>query len=231
MATVTELVNQICEDTGLDSGSGSVERGIVLARLNNAYRQIMSRAGGVPAEVSVTFTDGQNYYDLSSDATLGTRFLSIQGVLDADGRSLPRETRGYCNHRAGLSSTTAGAIGSYCVEWPRLYVDADASSTTLTLDARLMPLVLEEDAGGSGETTPSALPPAWHEQLLASLATCLVLEKYEGREAEAVVHKDTYREAWSEYLLARSREGGVNGPTETATRSRFVVPSPSRIRR
>lgn len=229
MATVTELVDLVCQDTGL--ASSGTERDIVLARLNHAYRTIVSRDGGVPYEADLTFTDGQNYYDLSAHATLGARFLSIQNVLDSTGSELRHSTRDYCNLRANQSGTTSGAINRWAVEWPNLYVDANASSTVLTVDARLSPLTLEEASGGTGEASPSSLPPAWHEQLLACLATVLVLERYEGREQEAAVHRRTYNEAWQEYLLAKARSGGVNAGIDPYHRDRFILPNRARTRR
>lgn len=230
MATVSNLVDLICADTGLGSASGSAERNIVLARLNHAYRQIVQRMGGIPWDGTIAFADGVNTYDLSGHATLGPRFISINQVRDSDGVRLRRRTRDYCSLRAGATGTTSGGIGSWAIEYPTMYVDADAASTTLTLDARIGPLELEEDAGGSGETSPSSLPAVWHEQLLATLTTILVLERYEGREQEAALHRAAYQEAWQEFLLQKSREGGVNAQSDQIHVDRFITPNRARIR-
>lgn len=214
---MTELTDLVCVDCGLSTAAGT-ERTAALLRLNHAYRQLVQQAGGLPSEVTIAAATAgtADELDLSSasvSATLAGRFLALDRVRFTSGgvttnpvaRATPVEIRDAQNDGG------TGTPQAYAFVFPSLMLDrALDGATDVVIDARLGPLTLVETSPSAGvsESTPTAVPVIWHERLLAALACCLVLERYEGREQDAAYHRSLYNEALLEYRAHRAREGG-----------------------
>lgn len=228
MATTTELVELVCADTGLDNTAASEDRLAALARLNHAYKQIASQSGGTSEQYAIAGATILNSHtiNLSDDAVapvLANRFLALDevrvstvgvtGYGSALVRRSPKDIR-------SMQTDGSPSATSYSFVYPNILLDSTVKSTEwLLLNARVGPKTLIEDASavvaGVSEAEPLDLPPMWHERLLGSLACVLVLERYEGREADASYHRNLYNEALAEYRAIKSREGGEVLPGQT----------------
>ena len=241
MATVTELVDLICEDTGLDPSGTSSERDIALRRLNHASRQIAQAFGGVTDVPDVPFqlplAVGTKSVSLISDATLASRFHTIRSVQLYENGTLSEPLTQVPMHQI-LLAQKAGLEGNaklYSYEYPTVSFDAAGDSNGSSVAyamCTLIPLSLVESAPVAtvSESTPTSLVPAWHESLLAKLATCIIMEGYDGREQDAAYHRALYREALMEYREWRIMSGGRTMPEDPTNMKSFDTSSPIRTR-
>jgi hypothetical protein len=222
MATTTQLLDLICQDTGLDTGIGSADRNAALDALNRALRKICIETNGFPNIAQLSALTQRDFSVLSTPAvlddgnttvgSLGT-IISVDwiGVADSAGttqvsRLLQRVNPVQLMDLRGSSPTTPTF---YAVQWPTVMLDGIPSEgSNLVVGHRYMPAALSETV------SPDDLHPLFHEDLLARLAICLVLEGYEGREQDAAYHRGLYREAMAEYRQWLIRNGGLQNPRQ-----------------
>lgn len=222
MATVTELVDLICQDTGLDNTLTSTDRAVALARLNEAQKRIVDRTRCYWKPISYALTEGTQDYDVVSDIGL-TDFHMIRSlwIVNSSGArteplTLAPDRRAQFS-RAGTVSE--GTPTQYAFSWPTLTL-LTPPSASLTLAGRYdaVPPTLTE--GG----TISAVPAMYHERALAALAMVLILERYEGREQDATYHRNLYMEAEADLIQWAAMNGGGIPASYTPTRFSTSVP-------
>lgn len=214
MASVTELVNLICQNAGIDATSNTEDRIAALSRLNHAYKTIILKMGGLQARSTVSPAAADEYYTATG---LDTQFIGIDYVriLYADtgniSAPLPR-----INNKDIVTgwTNTQGDPTSYSYVHPRIvFSNPHDGVNDLVIDYRCGPATLVEVEQFAGEEdSPSGIPAMWHENLLAALATVLILEGYEGREQDAAYHRNLFNEAMFEYRAHAMRMGGEGLP-------------------
>lgn len=229
MATVTSLVELICEDTGLDNSNPSADRTKALAALNEAYEQLGQQAYRDHTSVDHTPSAGVTDVDLSTVTTLKDDFTAIDHirVVHADGtlsKPISRLTREKLLDKRTIER---GAPVAYAYAWPYVFLDKPADGAIALRIAYVSNVATLSESAGSGlETTPISIPPAWHRRLLARLAKCLVLEGYEGREQDAAYHRNLFNQAHREWIDAQSREGGKLAANDVSGKIIFDTPAP-----
>lgn len=227
MATVTELVDLICEDTGLDATD---ERSVALSRLNHAARQFVQQVGGLSSTLTVSGSSIDSL-DVSDTATypILNRFIALDYVLlrdaggEAVGDPLPQTTT-----EAVLAEYDANRTRptEYAFDYPTLRLDAPSDAAgSVEFGLRVGPLEFVESGAtpGTSEDVPTCLHAIWHERILASLACVLILERYEGREQDAAYHRTLFTESLAEYRKMMTRMGGRSLPEDDYGMTMFEV--------
>lgn len=233
MATVAQLVNLICEDLGLDDDAASTDRVKALSALNEAYDELCQRVLRRHVTVDTTPTVGTTDVDLSAVTTLKDHFLALDRIRVVNGSSVSKPISRVGTEDLFDSRTTEqGAPGAYAYAWPYVYLNCPmdgAMSLRIAYICSALELV-ESGAGAGQEASPTAIQPGWQKRLLAGLAKVKLLEGYEGREADAAIHRGLVENAIQDYRQMQVREGGRDLPQDEWAVRRFDTPDTRRMR-
>lgn len=224
MATVGELQAHVQRVASLNT-SDAAEAAMVIAWLNEAYRQSMAKTGRMVGLLFVTFTAESEYlaradYAAATPTTGGV--TTVKSVVSGTGGTLRR-----VNLETILSKRSVAAVSAntepqlYCplpnddIElWP-----SAASGTELTLEVEHAPLTLVASGAASGEeTTPSAMPTHFHYDLLGNFAIARAFE-YRGDMTRAQYFRTMYQQGMQELQAWINEQGGVNGPAVVLKRT------------
>lgn len=203
MSTVTELVDQICRHTGIDSTTGTADRTEALRALNRAHRRVLIEAHSNRLSTTATIDE-----DASSETLSGISVIH-RAYRNEDGVELDSVTLGEIQRRLVDEPTEATAY-YFDPLTQVLRIDAVAGSEGIVvlLDYSGRPSTLGE--GGAESTI--LVDPMFHEDLLGEMGACYVLEGYEGQEERAAYYRGRNTETmqlYKEHVAFRSRSDRV----------------------
>lgn len=237
MATNAELISIVCIDTGLDESTGSRDRSIVLARMNEAYERIIFEANSYKKKSAVSLTAGQEDFTIGPDPSFDLQvsdFISFDfaKMVDSNGNESVLEpvTKDYIVSLREGSNDPAGISYLYSYNYPYIsFYPAPGSATGQDSTMEFWytaspPRLIDAGSPGAGEeSTPSAIPPIFHRLLLARLTTIIILEGFDGRADEASYHRSLYIDDLEKFKMWTIRSQGINGPYQgvNATTNRF----------
>lgn len=210
MATVDALVDLVADEAGLASG----DEAFILARLNAVYARLAIRLElDTTATISVTALDEQvdisasvqiiNHvaWRTSAGAQVSLERATIETVFDNRSRTYP---------------PAAGGDGpfQYAFSWPNVLLDPvpGAAGTLVVWGVIAPPTLVRANAVAGQETTPSLIPAAFHEDVLAKEALVRILEGLEGAEERATYHRGLLSGSMAELADWVERSGGRDTP-------------------
>lgn len=226
MATVTEIVDYVCDVTGWNAGATSTERATVLRFVNQAYQDALDAAGQyihtVETSASETITAGDYHYQLDTDfgftstdfpqrilsATVtGNGFTNL--VLEQVSLSEMRRLR-------DAADDASGTPVYYCLADSRnlLLYPTPSAAFTLNMDYVRVPASLTEAAGSDTELMEN-LQKRFHLVLLGSRAIAMCLEMDGVEERSQYWHSKADR-ATEEYVGGFNQFGGLVQPVQTS---------------
>jgi hypothetical protein len=235
MATTTELVQLVADDTGLDqSFSGvvpSFERALILRRLNQAYRRLVGEHRLRTLRGTFTLTPGQETYLVGPGLDIDLpNLIGFKGVNVSDNagtrRRLTLMTEEQIERGLTPSDQGNGYPNLYSYNRPEFSVwPRPQNGAELQVLYYAQPNTLVEDPPPAGpgpavpaageETVPSSINPIFHESVLAGLATLLILRGYEGRPEEAQSLEGNYQNELRIMRDSAITEAGTEGARET----------------
>lgn len=235
MATVTELVDAICADTGIDATAASVDRLLALSRLNHAYKYLVGvYHEGYPQTDTIAVALNTLQLDMRTVALTYT-FSGLRDLRTVDSTGVVSQPLDQISPERALVdqyNAVAGTPGSYAYRWPLLILPQPADGTfSFKYDYLALPPTLVESAPAAGqESTPTGVHVLWHEALLLKLAVVLVLEGMEGSEEQGQYHRKLFQGAMADYRDWLLKGGGGQYVQDLSSVSMFETPTQLTIR-
>lgn len=193
MATVAELVQLVCDESGLDSAANSEDRLFALARLNAVYGRLVADLE-FDDEVTIAASAAGADVDVSS-SLVEVSHLAWRDAADAQ----TVLTRVSSSDLFALRSASQGTVASgsevptaYTFSYPNvmLHPTPGAAGELVAFGVVAAPTLVEgAPASAAQEATPSLIPVTFHESVLARGTLVRVLEGYEGQEERAAYHR------------------------------------------
>jgi hypothetical protein len=216
MPTVTQLISQIADETGLSS---TVQEAVILRALNRALRRIHAEHVAIGAEPYVTtyVPAATRVYSLSPTLSRIRVFL----LVDSSTGNAVREIMPLSY--ADVKSLAASQLEHYAVRGNNIFFDGpvtDGLEGKLFYDAVPAPL-----NAGTAEAGIE-VPVLFHEDLLAVIAMTYILEGYEGDEERAAYYRQLAGEAMHRYKAYMRTRTGPNMPNWRHGAPHFHTPRP-----
>lgn len=218
MATVTALVDYVCDFSGMTKTAAAAERTLVLAMMNQAYTEAVAQAEcyNVTTTASLTTADGD--YEIGTSPFNLTGFVSFNNLWVNDSASTNEPLVQVTENDIREARRGAGSANStptmYAVSYPNIYFyPLPAASTTLSISYARTPLTLVESgaSAGTSETTPTAFPAHFHYSVLANHTLALAYN-YMQRSDQALIHKAMGDAALVGLAEWKTRVGGIDLP-------------------
>jgi hypothetical protein len=216
---VTQLVERICANVGLDDTYPSDDRTQAVFALNDAYSEIASGTGCIKrgialstnGDVDLNLTEWTHYtgVDHSADDADFPTILDVDGVGVVSGANTsPLMRASYLGVVSNRSTASTGNPSRYCYHGGTLSLDASAADTSLVLFCSIdAPIIYDGISTGNSFI---GLPNVWVMRLLVPLATAMILEGYEGDEQRAAGFRARFDHQMALFNLHRAREGGLS---------------------
>lgn len=212
MATVTSLADRVCSVSGL-SETGT-DRALVLGYLNQAYGMTTLEAGAYTSTFSKTLTADDGDYtigtaplDVTDIVEIRSLWVSDSAVTDRPLRQVPEREILQLRQATSVPSSTPLFYALRGTREVLLYPNP-ASGTTLEGSYLAGAPTLVESAPGTGEeSTPTAIPSAFHYDVISNRAIALALE-YDNRFDDASVYDAKWGAAMDRLLAWVARFGG-----------------------
>lgn len=219
---VDDLTQGVCEDAGVSTATSSADFVKALACVNRAFRKIAGDTKCIK-ELLVVTLDGDLSYKLSPNATdypsandlsddFSSRFLSLDTVgIGTTGSSVSApdfllDRKPARDVIARQKQNATGTPSVYSCEGGILLLDGcPASGYDLYLYASLNAPTLTES---SVSADILGIDESYHEEVLGRLATCILLEGWEGEEERAAYHRRLFNDDYAEFKRHLFREGG-----------------------
>lgn len=213
MATVTQLVDHVCRETGLDADSGSDDRIQALRCINRSVRRISIEVPQdfyTASEANLTPSASGNV-NLATGAPGMLRITEVYAYETGDDARVPLD-RITVEEMMELRGATAasGTPTCYAADGRILYLDAFTSTTGVYIRYESDQLYTAQLAEGGAEAS-IPVHPAWHEELVGTLACCYALEGYEGQEDRAAYYRQLVYEPRNGTMTLYKREIVRNG--------------------
>jgi hypothetical protein len=212
VATVTNLADRVCAVTGL--ATTSTDRAKVVDYLNEAYAYSSLEAGNYTATFSKSLTADDGDYTIGTAPLDVTDIVELRRLWVSDSaltdRPLQQISEAELVQLRQATSVPSATPLFYAVRGTRelLLYPNPTSGTTLEGSYIASPPTLVESAPGAGqESTPTAIPAAFHYPVLANKAISLALE-FDNRFEEAASYEAKWGAAMERLLAWVSRYGG-----------------------
>lgn len=211
MATVAALADRVCAVTGLaDTGA---DRALVLGYLNQTYANSVLEAGGYIGTFSASLTANDDTYTIGTAPLSVTDLVEIRALWVTDQAVSYRPVRQVSERqimdlRQGIASPATPLFYAVRGTTELLLYPAPQSGTVLEGSyLKSAPVLVESSAGAGEETTPSAIPSAFHFEVISNGALALAME-YENRFEEAAAYDAKWGNGIQRLLAWTSRFGG-----------------------
>jgi hypothetical protein len=221
MPSVTELISQVADETGLHPTD---DQSVILRALNRALRRIVSETGCVKVTGTIA----------GDDASLAVSLASLTGLLKLDSVHLTDQSGRTgrlvrVTHPVVLDARPQSRASLYAFEGGSLLLDGPVGvgNSLLVRHTQLPPPLTTEWADDFEAVIVAAgIPVVFQEDLLGQLAMVHILEGYEGDEERAAYYRQLTGDAmrrFRRYLLER---GGDEMPNARFDASHFHTPRP-----
>jgi hypothetical protein len=212
MPTVTALADRVCHVTGL--ATTSTDRTKVLTYLNQAYAYSALEAGNYTSTFSKSLTADDGDYTIGTAPLDVTDIVELRRLWVTDGAVTDRPLR-QISEAELLSLRQASTVPSstplyYAVRGTRellLYPNPTSGTTLEGSYLASAPTLVESGPGAGEESTPTAIPAAFHYDVIANKAISLALE-YDNRFEEAAGFDAKWATAMERLMSWVSRFGG-----------------------
>jgi hypothetical protein len=216
MPTVSELITQVADETGLDA---TADQATILRSLNRSYRRICQEAACLQGTPGSLAGDGS-----SVDISLSTlsNLLSVDAVYLLSGgvyTPLPRVTADTI-----MQARTSPEASMYAYDGGSLLVDGPVATTdSLYVRWTAAPSALTAVTTEAGILGVNF---SFHEDLLAGLAMTHILEGEEGEEERAAYYRGLAMEAMVRFKRHLVDRGGDEMPNSRYGAAHFHTPPP-----
>lgn len=213
MPTVTQLADRVSHVSGL--GTSGTDRTKILSYLNQAYGYSVLEAANYTSTFSKSLTADDGDYTIGTAPLDVTDIVELRSLWITDAASATRVLRQVSEAeilrlRQGSASSSTPLF--YAIRGTRELLLYPAPSTGHTLLGSYLasPPELVEAAPGAGqESTPTAIPAAFHYDVISNKAIALAFE-YDNRLEEAAAFDAKWATALERLITLVSRFGGPN---------------------
>lgn len=213
MPTVSQLADRVSAVTGL-STSGD-ERSLVLGYLNQAYAYSVVEVGAYVSSFSKTLTAGDADYTIGVAPLDVTDIEEIRNLWVTDSSATSRIVEQISERemmRLRQGSVSNGTPLHYALRGTRELLLYPPPSQGAVLGGSYLasaPTLVEELPATGEESTPTAIPSAFHYDVIANKAIALAME-YDNRFDESAVYESKYATGLDRLLAWTSRFGGTS---------------------
>jgi hypothetical protein len=212
LATVEQICDRVCSITGL-SESGT-DRANVLSYANQAYALTVLEVGSYTSTFSKSLTADDGDYTIGTSPLDVTDIIELRRLWVTDGAVTDRPLR-QISEAELIQLRQATTVPSstplfYAMRGTRelLLYPNPASGTTLEGSyLAAAPELVESGATTGQEATPTAIPAAFHYDVIANRAIALAME-YDNRFEEAGLYDQKWSNAVDRLMAWANRFGG-----------------------
>ena len=223
MSTVTEIIDQVCRHSGIDSATGTDDRNEAIRAVNRAYKRIFAEARPNKLSQVITVLSATTSLTVTGIGSI-VRVWRVEDGIELDAVSLAEIQR----RLATQTSLTSGKATAYSYDpvTDLFIVDAYSSSDGVQFGMVYTgsPAALVE----GGDETTILIDPLFHEDLLGALGTCYILEGYEGQEERAAYYRSLVRETMQLYRESLWRNRGERVASDHGGRWPTAAPASAR---
>lgn len=219
MATVTQLADRVCQNTGLLTTG--TERTLVIQALNDAYQRAVEESGCYRVVTTATLTSGQAGYDWSSDLSVSDALRIVSIRVDGSTDDLPLRAVSEAEfRRLSLGNQSNGTPIVYCQQGTNRVSFYPTPDGALNLDIDYLgepPVLVESGPSAGEESTPSAIPKRFHWDVLAAGAIVQGLNK-DQRGADSDRWESRYERGLAALMAWANMFSGEPAPLEVLDR-------------
>lgn len=211
MATVTEILDRVSRKTGT-MATGN-ERADALAALNSVYQRAVLQSECYANETTYTFTASSDSYAVSA---IATDILLIQNIVHNAGsyyKNLLQKPIGWLKARRNGSNPGGypriySMLGTNKIAF---YPNPNVNDTVDVTYIQVPPTLVESGPSAGEESTPTAIPAVFHDDVLMAGTIVHMLEE-DQRSGDA----DRWAQRYQAGLYALSEYANTFGGSDQA---------------